>query len=464
MASGSGKWDVPEESLRIAHPQKIYLKFSASEASVEEYLVDLSMTGMFVRCSDPPPPGTLFEFKMQLASGEPPAHGEAVVVWVREQQQRLSHPRGMGVRFTKVDQSSRDQIRSTVERYTLASEDPENLQTLRSVVEETLGDVLETESAETSSAEELDLDTAVVDDLSSAFLPPKTQPTKPDPKPDFAADFKVAPPDFTPKEKAVAPAQVVPRRKYIRGAKVEPQLKKPVRVPWGWIGGALLLCAAIATAWAWNEARDGMPRPGQEPSPTAEIAQTEVSQREPAQTGAASPSSPEVQGQEGSIQQEPGLAGEVASEEAPSEEDRPEAVIGEAGTGGAETAEPVPAVAVQEQAPNPEARVLENLNIWATSWANQNVDGYLDSYSSFFRPPRGQRRIAWRRDRRERILRPQRIELEIRNIRSEALSDTRFRVVFEQTYRSETFQDTVTKALEWVLEDGDWKILKEEAS
>ena len=112
----------------------------------------------------------------------------------------------------------------------------------------------------------------------------------------------------------------------------------------------------------------------------------------------------------------------------------------------------------------PEQRVLENLNAWASAWASQEVDPYLGFYSSFFRPPEGTSRIAWRRDRRVRILRPTRIELEIREIRVEPLNETRLRVVFEQTYRSESFQDIVTKIQEWVLEGEEWKIAKEESA
>lgn len=130
------------EARRIAQPQRIFLKPASAEDYTQEYLVDLSMTGMFVRCMDPPAPGTLLHFKMKLSAGSPVARGSAEVVWRRQEKQRLSHPPGMGLRFTELDAESRKLIQETVQRYSRGPDGRLELQNLRSVVEETLGEIL----------------------------------------------------------------------------------------------------------------------------------------------------------------------------------------------------------------------------------------------------------------------------------------------------------------------------------
>ncbi len=142
MTEEKTAWDIAPESRRIAHPQKVYLKLPASDEFIEEYLVDLSMTGMFIRCRHPPIPGSIFFFKMKLSSGVSTVQGQAEVVWVREIQEVLADPRGMGVRFLHLDGESQRQIAETVERYAQAPGDPQEMTHLRSVVEETLGEVL----------------------------------------------------------------------------------------------------------------------------------------------------------------------------------------------------------------------------------------------------------------------------------------------------------------------------------
>ena len=98
---------------------------------------------------------------------------------------------------------------------------------------------------------------------------------------------------------------------------------------------------------------------------------------------------------------------------------------------------------------------------WASSWSEQRVNDYFDFYSQDFRPAENLSRSEWQSQRRERILAPRFIEVEITDLDVEPRDGRRARVRFHQTYRSGSFQDVGLKVLELVLEDQQWKISEE---
>ncbi len=98
---------------------------------------------------------------------------------------------------------------------------------------------------------------------------------------------------------------------------------------------------------------------------------------------------------------------------------------------------------------------------WARSWAEQRVDDYLQLYSRDFDPPGNLTRDAWAQQRRVRIRKPRRIEIQLSAVKAETLGEGRARVSFDQTYRSDTYSDQVYKILELIREDDDWKIVAE---
>ncbi len=111
-------------------------------------------------------------------------------------------------------------------------------------------------------------------------------------------------------------------------------------------------------------------------------------------------------------------------------------------------------------APDPAAAdeaVLE----WAAAWSEQRVEDYLAAYAADFQPPRGLERAEWAAQRRERILRPASIRVTLGALDRTVLDAGRVRISFEQSYETETYADKVTKTLELVWEDGDWKIAAE---
>jgi SH3 domain protein len=125
-----------------------------------------------------------------------------------------------------------------------------------------------------------------------------------------------------------------------------------------------------------------------------------------------------------------------------------------------------PAVADESQPFRPQVRSADLVALvtsWAQAWSNQDVDEYLASYSDRFQPASGLSRSRWQEQRRQRLTAPSFIEVEISSLDVSIDGPERGSVTFDQSYRSDTFQDVVRKSLELVLEDGEWRILSEVA-
>ena len=72
-------------------------------------------------------------------------------------------------------------------------------------------------------------------------------------------------------------------------------------------------------------------------------------------------------------------------------------------------------------------------------------------------------RAAWARLRRQRVLRPKRIDVEVSGFETARLEDRQARVTFEQAYHADHYQDRVSKTLVLRLDGDDWKILREDS-
>ncbi len=101
---------------------------------------------------------------------------------------------------------------------------------------------------------------------------------------------------------------------------------------------------------------------------------------------------------------------------------------------------------------------------WAQAWSDQRADDYLSCYSRGFLIPGNISREAWEAGRRRRIARPKFIKLSLEFLESEFIDAGRGWIRFRQSYWSNSFNDTVVKKLELILEDGEWKILQESVS
>ncbi len=98
---------------------------------------------------------------------------------------------------------------------------------------------------------------------------------------------------------------------------------------------------------------------------------------------------------------------------------------------------------------------------WASAWSEQRIDDYLGFYSARFQPETGGSRSEWVAQRRSRLSAPNFIEISLSDLESTPGEAGDVTVDFTQSYRSDTYADTVRKTLVLVEESGDWKIARE---
>ncbi len=111
-------------SRRIPFARPIAVRFERFDSFVEEVSSNLSETGMFITTRSPAQPGQVFELQFTLGEDFALIEGAAEVVWVRERAVGPDQPAGMGVRFVRLDDSSRAVIRRLVSAYRAAGEEP----------------------------------------------------------------------------------------------------------------------------------------------------------------------------------------------------------------------------------------------------------------------------------------------------------------------------------------------------
>ena len=108
-----------------------------------------------------------------------------------------------------------------------------------------------------------------------------------------------------------------------------------------------------------------------------------------------------------------------------------------------------------------EPRVREAVERWALAWSRQDVDGYLASYVEGFVASNGKTGEVWREHRRERLLRPSEIQVDVSDLTIEEIDAGSARAEFLQTYRSDSYRDTVRKELLLARVDDGWLIANE---
>jgi len=131
-------------------------------------------------------------------------------------------------------------------------------------------------------------------------------------------------------------------------------------------------------------------------------------------------------------------------------------------------AQPRPAAA-QKPAPKPAAAgkddALEAVQAWAQAWSRKDVDAYLAFYAKDFATPKGEPRGEWEKNRRQRILAPKNISVTVDAPRVNREGESRARVTFRQSYKSDTLSSRGTKTLLLVkADDGRWLIVQEQVA
>jgi uncharacterized protein (TIGR02266 family) len=109
--------EIPFESRRVPLERRITLKFQHRDGFVNEYAANVSLKGMFITAWVPEPCGSVFLFEVQVADRQRLIHGVGEVVWIREAEESPDRPSGMGIRFLKLDEASREVISGMVEAH-----------------------------------------------------------------------------------------------------------------------------------------------------------------------------------------------------------------------------------------------------------------------------------------------------------------------------------------------------------
>ena len=122
------------------------------------------------------------------------------------------------------------------------------------------------------------------------------------------------------------------------------------------------------------------------------------------------------------------------------------------------TTEPIQADDIDQIA----SEIESAMRSWASAWSSQDVEEYLDHYSSEFLPyPASLTRDQWADLRKQRLQKPKKIELSLSDIELTGIENEVTRVVFRQNYNSDSYRDEVIKSLDFTHSDGSWKILSE---
>lgn len=199
--AGSGIDPPNRGSDRVPIAAEVDLEFESFQGFLSEYSANISLGGMFVRCAQPPPVGTVLRFSLKLKGDFKLIQGRGEVVWNREQGQGADKPAGVGIRFLELPPASQDLIRRMVDRYRVQGGQPFDLGG--------------------SSAKAEPLEAAVPDPLpvqglrDDIFIPPDLPPPSPQtapPQPGAAGFREAAPPGVAARRGAGLP----PRRRYVR--------------------------------------------------------------------------------------------------------------------------------------------------------------------------------------------------------------------------------------------------------
>jgi ketosteroid isomerase-like protein len=109
---------------------------------------------------------------------------------------------------------------------------------------------------------------------------------------------------------------------------------------------------------------------------------------------------------------------------------------------------------------NATQEIQKTITAWAAAWSQQNVKAYLAFYAPDFKTPKGVSRKDWEAERKERLSRPQWIQVGCENLRI-VLDGNRATVRFRQSYKASSFKGNSNKTLVLTRSGNAWLILDE---
>lgn len=112
----------------------------------------------------------------------------------------------------------------------------------------------------------------------------------------------------------------------------------------------------------------------------------------------------------------------------------------------------------------PVTEVETQVRTWAQAWSAKDYAAYTAFYAPSFTPDGGLSREDWAQLRRGRITPRERISVAVEKMRVRMDGEDRAFAEFEQTYRSNVFNDRVLKTLELIRVNGKWLINRESST
>lgn len=129
------------------------------------------------------------------------------------------------------------------------------------------------------------------------------------------------------------------------------------------------------------------------------------------------------------------------------------------------TAPEVKTMVSASNAPKPkldenQSLVQQALKTWAKAWSDKNLPAYFGAYSSAFTPGKGVSHASWQAERTARIAGRQFIRVAVSNVTFEVKNEG-IAARFTQSYESDNLVNSNRKRLDFVLENGHWRIVRE---
>lgn len=127
--------------------------------------------------------------------------------------------------------------------------------------------------------------------------------------------------------------------------------------------------------------------------------------------------------------------------------------------------------ATTSQDTEPSTKALQHLSLqleafyaleaWKNAWQAADIAAYLDAYSERFTPSTPISLETWKNQRIASLTRPKFIHLKIDSPVVDLQTDDRLQITFTQHFQSDSYRDSVYKALVMVREMERWKISEE---
>ncbi|WP_374324703.1 TolC family outer membrane protein [Azonexus sp.] len=111
--------------------------------------------------------------------------------------------------------------------------------------------------------------------------------------------------------------------------------------------------------------------------------------------------------------------------------------------------------------PASDADVQARIRAWAQAWSAKDYTAYTAFYAPSFTPDRGLSMKEWDRLRRTRIMPRESIAVTVDKLDVQMHGTDRATAKFEQTYRSNIYNDRVLKTLQMIRENSQWLITGE---